>query len=141
MCLPCFPWTWTKCEDPYDNLHRAPKQSVWVHDGQNWELQKVVSRLISLPFINFVNSIIVVLYPIKHPSMLRATWPRACVWTASDNQLEGKVTTKHAIEGYRNINKTKLNTLGVLFVLYCRLERCLCPVRMRDISSRSVSTI
>ncbi|RSM06328.1 hypothetical protein CEP52_005737 [Fusarium oligoseptatum] len=43
MCLPCFPWTWTKYEDPYDNLDRAPEQSVWVHDGRSWELQKVVS--------------------------------------------------------------------------------------------------
>ncbi|TXB99182.1 hypothetical protein FocTR4_00012799 [Fusarium oxysporum f. sp. cubense] len=49
MCLPCFPWTWTKCEDPYDNLHRAPKQSVWVHDGQNWELQKVRLQVSQIP--------------------------------------------------------------------------------------------
>jgi hypothetical protein len=48
MCLPCFPWTWTKYEDPYDNLHNAPEQSVWVHDGQSWELQKVVSMNLSL---------------------------------------------------------------------------------------------
>jgi hypothetical protein len=42
MCLPCFPWTWTKFEDPLDQLHKAPEQSIWVHDGQGWELQKVV---------------------------------------------------------------------------------------------------
>ncbi|KAL6912949.1 hypothetical protein FSST1_010709 [Fusarium sambucinum] len=48
MCLPCFPWTWTKYEDPYDDLHKAPEQSVWVHDGQGWELQKL-----SLPLFPF----------------------------------------------------------------------------------------
>ncbi|EYB26285.1 hypothetical protein FG05_35325 [Fusarium graminearum] len=42
MCLPCFPWTWTKVEDPYDEMHKAPDQSVWVHDGQGWELQKLL---------------------------------------------------------------------------------------------------
>jgi hypothetical protein len=43
MCLPCFPWTWTKFEDPLDQLHKTPEQSIWVHDRQGWELQKVVS--------------------------------------------------------------------------------------------------
>lgn len=43
MCLPCFPWTWTKFEDPLDQLHKAPEQSIWVHDRHGWELQKVVS--------------------------------------------------------------------------------------------------
>ena len=56
MCLPCFPWTWSKYEDPFDGLHKAPEQSVWVHDGQRWELQKVVrftdssSQLFSVTF-------------------------------------------------------------------------------------------
>lgn len=40
MCLPCFPWTWTQYEDPLDSL---PSQSVWVHDGNNWALQQIVS--------------------------------------------------------------------------------------------------
>lgn len=40
MCLPCFPWTWTQYEDPLDNL---PPHSVWVHDGNGWSLQQVVS--------------------------------------------------------------------------------------------------
>ncbi|KAK0386332.1 hypothetical protein NLU13_6169 [Sarocladium strictum] len=38
MCLPCFPWTWTKYEDPLDSM---PDQSIWLHDGQSWALQKL----------------------------------------------------------------------------------------------------
>ncbi|QPC78915.1 hypothetical protein HYE68_009667 [Fusarium pseudograminearum] len=47
MCLPCFPWTWTKVEDPYDEMHKAPDQSVWVHDGQGWELQKLKEAIMA----------------------------------------------------------------------------------------------
>lgn len=40
MCLPCFPWTWTQYEDPLDSM---PEHSLWVHDGQAWVLQQIVS--------------------------------------------------------------------------------------------------
>lgn len=40
MCLPCFPWTWTQYEDPLDSM---PEHSIWVHDGQAWVLQQIVS--------------------------------------------------------------------------------------------------
>jgi hypothetical protein len=71
MCLPCFPWTWTKYEDPYDNLHKAPEQSVWVHDGQNWELQKVVSAILSFIFSSFRQLHYRGPLPYETPSILR----------------------------------------------------------------------
>lgn len=43
MCLPCFPWSWSKYEDPLDKLDKLPEQSIWVHDGHDWALQRIVS--------------------------------------------------------------------------------------------------
>lgn len=62
MCLPCFPWTWTKYEDPMDSM---PDQSIWLHDGQSWALQKVVSAtakcsLLSSSFMVIVHALCVV---------------------------------------------------------------------------------
>lgn len=106
MCLPCFPWTWTKCEDPYDNLHKAPKQSVWVHDGQNWELQRVVSILISLHFILILSIASSWPFALSNPfQSCGPLGPEPASGSASDNRLESKATTKRAIEGYQNINK------------------------------------
>lgn len=50
MCLPCFPWRWTRYEDPLDALDSMPEQSVWVHDGRSWTLQRVVGLILSFSF-------------------------------------------------------------------------------------------
>jgi hypothetical protein len=52
MCLPCFPWRWTKYEDPLDTLSSMPEQNVWTNDGHSWALQRVVSLRVSF-FIAF----------------------------------------------------------------------------------------
>ena len=41
MCLPCFPFTWVEHEDPLDKP--MPEQAVWLHNGNAWALQQIVS--------------------------------------------------------------------------------------------------